>query len=214
MTKPYPTRGRTTSARRARRLGRRRRVKAVRFDRLPAQQVLLDDLFQNVRRAAAIPDIVGPDDGDGPVGTDLQAIGLGPQHRPAIALRVDQTQFLHPPFEIGPRPRALLARAQVSPESRLFCFGFANPCPALTHTPPPTNLLLWWHEGRSFSPDNPPPGALDDVTLVLVPKVDRFGFSEAIEEAYGAELARQFEPVAQSTFWRLWQRRSASPSAS
>lgn len=54
-----------------------------------------------------VPHPIGPDYGDRPGSTDLQAIGLGPLH-PAPCY---QTQFLEPAFEKFPRFLAGVARA-------------------------------------------------------------------------------------------------------
>lgn len=54
-----------------------------------------------------VPHPIGPDHGDRPGGTDLQAIGLGPLH-PAPR---HQPEFLEPAFEKFPRFLASVARA-------------------------------------------------------------------------------------------------------
>ena len=40
-------------------------------------EVFLDDHFEDVRGAAPVPGALGIDDGDGSLGADLEAIGLG-----------------------------------------------------------------------------------------------------------------------------------------
>jgi len=106
--------------------------------------------------------------------------------------------------------RALLERSAIGQDAHIFCFAFANACPALTRTTPPEHLLLWWHLGRSYALASPPPGALEDTDIILVPKVDRFGYGQAIEEAYAGELARDFVQVRESDFWRLLRRRTSA----
>jgi len=105
---------------------------------------------------------------------------------------------------------ALLERSGSGQDPRIFCFAFANACSVLTGTAPPKHLLLWWHLGRSYGLEAPPPGALDDANVILVPKVDRFGYGRAIEQAYAGEIARDFNEVGESAFWRLLRRRSSA----
>jgi len=63
--------------------------------KVAADQVLLNDLFQHRRVAAAVPRAFGIDDRDWPALADAQAVGLGPQHAAVVA----QAQLLepHPP---------------------------------------------------------------------------------------------------------------------
>jgi hypothetical protein len=44
-------------------------------DRAPGDEVLLDDAFESLRRAAPVPDALRVDDRDRPVGADAQAVG-------------------------------------------------------------------------------------------------------------------------------------------
>lgn len=105
-----------------------------------------------------------------------------------------------------------LVSAELASGTRVFCLSFADGCPLLTGTVPPAGLLPWWHGGRSFDVSNPPPGALDDVTALLIPKVDRHGYATSIAQAYADEIDRDFAQVAESVFWRLL-RRVGEPTA-
>lgn len=99
-----------------------------------------------------------------------------------------------------------LVTSELAPGTRVFCLSFADGCPLLTGTVPSKGLLPWWHGGRSFDVSNPPPEALDDVTALLIPKVDRHGYATSIAQAYADTIAREFSPVAESDFWRLLRR--------
>src|SRR5690606_41431940 len=69
------------------------------LDRSPADEVLLDDSFKNLRRAVAIPGAFGINDGDGAVGANFQAIGFGA----VDAARANEAKFIEPRFKISPR---------------------------------------------------------------------------------------------------------------
>jgi hypothetical protein len=83
---------------------------AVLLHRRPADQVLLDDSLEHFLGAAVIPDLVGPDDRDGPCRTNLQAIGLGPLH----AARSSEAELLEPSLEVFPRTLTDLAPAALA----------------------------------------------------------------------------------------------------
>jgi hypothetical protein len=104
------------------------------------------------------------------------------------------------------RDAQMLVTAELTTQARVFCLSFADGCPLVAGTVPPAGLLPWWHGGRSFDVSDPPPGALDDVTALLIPKVDRHGYATGIARAYAAEIDRDFSPVAESDFWRLLRR--------
>src|SRR5262245_28671460 len=78
------------------------------FDRLPADQVLLDDALEHLRGAGAVPDAVGVHDRDRPVDADAKAVGLG-----AVDAAVShQSELLQPALQELPRLEAgFLARA-------------------------------------------------------------------------------------------------------
>lgn len=103
--------------------------------------------------------------------------------------------------------RALAVKLGVSPSTRVLTLGFANAAPALLHTAPPAHLLPWWDPGRSFSPTRAPSGALDDVDLILEPKMDRFNYGRAMHTAYASVIAAKFVPSGESTLWKAWRRR-------
>ena len=68
----------------------------------------LDDRLEYLGVARMVPNVIGPDDRDGPRLAYLQAIGLGPLDGPLAA---DQTKFLQPALEVVPRLLAFVAAA-------------------------------------------------------------------------------------------------------
>src|SRR5712692_5993466 len=74
---------------------------------LAFDQVLLDDLLEDRRRAGMIPNRFGINDGDRAVRADAQAVHLAPVNE---WLRPRQLQFLEPLFQVLPRLDGLLAR--------------------------------------------------------------------------------------------------------
>lgn len=109
-------------------------------------------------------------------------------------------------YEIWQDVTALLAESAGS-EDRIFCLAFANGCPVLTGTRSPSGGMLWWHEGRSYALDRPPAHVLDTVTIVAVPKVDRFAYGRSIRDALLPQLNDQFVKSEESPFWTLYRRR-------
>ena len=74
----------------------------------PADEMFLNDAFQNVRRAGMIPHSFRVNDGDWPLNTDTKAVGLGAINQ---RLRTSQIQFLEPSLEKFPRLKPFLLRA-------------------------------------------------------------------------------------------------------
>ena len=69
-------------------------------DRSAPDQVFLDDPLEDGGRAGPVPDALGIDHGDGPLGANLQAIGLGSGH-PGVG--AGETEFTKTAFEEFPR---------------------------------------------------------------------------------------------------------------
>jgi len=76
--------------------------------RLPADQMFLDDAFQNLRCATVIPDAFRIDHGNRAARADAQAARLGAIHQ---RVRADEIQFLQARLQKIPRPEGLFARA-------------------------------------------------------------------------------------------------------
>ncbi len=73
------------------------------FDRNSANQMLLNDALKHFLSAGMVPNLVWPDDRDGPRFADLQAVGFSALHAPVAG----NAELPHPLFQIGP---SLLAR--------------------------------------------------------------------------------------------------------
>ena len=79
------------------------RVQAEGFDGLTADQMLLNDLFQDRFSARMVPNAIGPHDCDRPRYTNLQAIGLRALHTStARPLGPQQPQFLEAALKVLP----------------------------------------------------------------------------------------------------------------
>src|SRR5262249_6206310 len=59
-------------------------------------QVLLDDAFKDLGRAGVVPDALGINDGDWPLDTDSQTVGLSSIHQ---RLRSNEVEFLQAAFQ-------------------------------------------------------------------------------------------------------------------
>ncbi len=92
------------------------RGEAVAFDDLTTEEVLLDDLFQNVRVAGVIPHAFRIDDRDGALEADAQTVGAGALDD---AVRSGEPDFLEAFLEELPRSEAGLEIATL---------GFAGSC--------------------------------------------------------------------------------------
>ena len=75
--------------------------------RLAVDQMALDDLLEHLRRAGVIPDAVGIDDRDGPVGADAQAVDLAAIDQ---RLRPGEVERLEAGLEEFPGRERLFAR--------------------------------------------------------------------------------------------------------
>jgi len=119
------------STRRQKRIFRERKF----LDDFPVNQMLLNDAFQNFRRATVIPHAFRINDGDRPARADTQAIDLGAidQRR-----RPGQAQFLEPVFQKFPRGDGLFARTTF----RLGRIGAQKDVPAKFIQPQSFNRIL------------------------------------------------------------------------
>ncbi|WP_347303918.1 hypothetical protein V5740_04675 [Croceibacterium sp. TMG7-5b_MA50] len=92
---------------------------------------------------------------------------------------------------------------------------FSNPYPALMGLPPVRHELAWWHLYRTFSLELKPDAdkLLSGVDYVLVPKILRDPTSRGFQQAYAAELERDFRQVDENRSWRLLARRNCRARA-
>src|SRR5512133_2266764 len=97
----WPPTARTFSASAAQDRGEKRILREGKLhDRFPADEMLLDDLFQHGRRAGVIPDRLGIHDRNRPLRAHAQAVDLGAIHERA---GTGEFEFLEPALEVFPR---------------------------------------------------------------------------------------------------------------
>ena len=70
------------------------------LDDFPADQVLLNDALQHLRRARMIPGAFRVNHRDGPADTDAEAVRLGAENFRVVG--VGQPELLEPPLEVFP----------------------------------------------------------------------------------------------------------------
>lgn len=116
------------------------------------------------------------------------------------------------------RPAALLVadglellRREGAAGARVFSLDVDNPFPFALAAPPPSGGALFWRGGYVQVAASCPPyeATFRDVEVLMVPRRPHpANAARLLREAYGPELDRDFEPVAESRFWTLHRRRS------
>lgn len=98
------------------------------------------------------------------------------------------------------------ALESLGPEAaHIFVLDFVTPFSAGLGLEPPRGDVSWYHYGRTFDRDHfiPPEELLRDVRVVMEPKFPIGG--QGLPEVYGAYVAKNFEMVRETEFWRLRQ---------
>ncbi len=93
---------------------------------------------------------------------------------------------------------------------------FINPFPYAMAWPSPRGDCLYWHYGRNVGPglDLDPAAVFADVDLIMDPVRPIVSRTRAFKwERYGAWLDAHFTPIAQTRWWRLYERRSDAPTS-
>jgi hypothetical protein len=110
-----------------------------------------------------------------------------------------------------------ILRDEGSDSKRILTLYFSNPYPALTHTPSPLPVLLWWHFERTFSRTRFLPAHLvfGQSAIVLETKMDSVyeptpnGITQReLAMLYGAYIQENYALVTETHYWRRWDRRA------
>ncbi len=92
-------------------------------------------------------------------------------------------------------------------------FTWSNPFPLLLDLPPVRHEVAWWDPVRTFNPAHRPDPALllGPVDFLVIPH-DRIPDdpTTVMWASYGAQVQRDFYPVAHSAYWDLWARKSCA----
>jgi hypothetical protein len=102
-----------------------------------------------------------------------------------------------------------LLKNNMTETDRVFAWDYTNPFPFILVKASPKNNLIWWHLGKSFSPDFPLESSVifEDVTLVMVPKRNLDPTTANVMfEKYGDYLKEHFALVEESNLWKLYRK--------
>jgi hypothetical protein len=98
----------------------------------------------------------------------------------------------------------------VEPGDRPLYLGFMNMLPYYYGLVPPRHVLAWMDVNRnlSFASHPDPQAMLSDVTLLVIPRLQReLGYYPDLETIYGEAIAAQFDEIERTEAWSIWRRR-------
>jgi hypothetical protein len=103
---------------------------------------------------------------------------------------------------------AELLRRDPRLSGKVLTLDMANPFNALLGRSAPVGVDSWYHAGRNFNEATyrPPEQVFGDVDVVMVPKAPVQPDSHRLlGRLYGDHIARNYEPVATSDYWRAYR---------
>jgi len=102
---------------------------------------------------------------------------------------------------------AELLRRDPRLSGKVLTLDMANPFNALLDRSAPVGVDSWYHAGRNFNEATyrRPEQVFGDVDVVMVPKAPvQPGSHRLLGRLYGDHIARNYEPVATSDYWRAY----------
>lgn len=118
--------------------------------------------------------------------------------------------FSQPEYLRTVQDGARLLRSNPRLGGKVFVFDMGNPFNALLGRESPKGVDAWNHNGRTLTEKSyrPAEAMFGDVDVVMVPKfAAELSTRHVLESVYGPYLARRFEPVAVSDYWRAYRKR-------
>jgi hypothetical protein len=141
----------------------------------------------------------------------VSARKVPPQHRFASESMSSLLGFA--PDEVAEINDGLeLLRRHSGAQDRILAFSYNNPFSFALRRPSPTGDSVWWDDNGSYAPSfHPDPvKVFANVEVVLMPRQEVPGSAtQRMLKTYGAELARQFQRVAETERWLLYRRNPA-----
>lgn len=123
---------------------------------------------------------------------------------------LDQGQFnFYATYADSLEQGVALLEALDDPASKVLVMDFVSPMTSLAGLDPPQGGSAWMHDGRNFDADShfTAEELLDGVDMVMIPKKPiATSVTELMQEIYGPYLEAHFQPVRNTSQWRVYQR--------